>query len=479
MVVTKKTKIFLCSMIAIFLNSLLSTAEASLECSEQQLSKHPERVLHCYLDLPETNDKTWVFNKRERYGDVTIETYTLYSQQWPKTTNTPSLLWQHTLLLYRPDEIKFNDALLFISGGIRYHKLTKRNLPSLEDLSFIATASKTKSIIINLKDVPNQYLKFNDNVPRKEDGIIAYTWNRYLDDPGKNAYWPAHLPMTKTVIKAMDAVQEITKDTTMPVENFIVTGASKRGWTTWLSLLSDARIKAVIPIVIDIFNMQKNIQHIHDTYNDWPIALKDYVEQGTAERFNSPEFNQLVKIEDPISYLKDTQCILCKQRLSKPKYIISASQDQFFPPDSLNYYVNDLPGETRVRMIPNQGHEINPIILIETLTAYYRNILNQISLPELRWVTNKDGNLQKVTTNRKPISVKLWQAENPNSRDFRYETGIRYSSQELQGSCQQENCEYLLDVPKPTKGWKAFFVEVSYAKPWDIILTTPAYIEEK
>lgn len=84
--------------------------------------------------------------------------------------------------------------------------------------------------------------------------------------------------MVKSVIKAMDAVQEIlTIENDVIIDNFVLSGASKRGLAIWLVALEDSRVSAISPIVIDILNVQKSINHICKSYKDGcPRALRDY-----------------------------------------------------------------------------------------------------------------------------------------------------------------------------------------------------------
>lgn len=52
----------------------------------------------------------------------------------------------------------------------------------------------------------------------------------------------------KAVVKAMDAVQEFTAtlgSPVTPVARYVVAGASKRGWTTWLTAAVDPRVVAI------------------------------------------------------------------------------------------------------------------------------------------------------------------------------------------------------------------------------------------
>ena len=69
---------------------------------------------------------------------------------------------------------------------------------------------------------------------RTEDSFIAYTWDKFLRTG--DARWPARLPMTKSAVRAMDTVTSFcgTPDIGgLKVDQFVVSGGSKRGWTTW------------------------------------------------------------------------------------------------------------------------------------------------------------------------------------------------------------------------------------------------------
>ena len=75
------------------------------------------------------------------------------------------------------------------------------------------------------------------------------------------------------------------------------------------------------------------------------------------------------------------------------------------------------------------------------------------------WVKQKDGSLV-VKPIDKPLQVNLWQATNPNARDFRLDViGKAYTSTPLQA---EKNGSYVGRVAKPEKGYTAFFVEMVY-----------------
>ena len=84
---------------------------------------------------------------------------------------------------------------------------------------------------------------------RTEDEVIAYTFDHFLNDTS-DTEWPALLPMTKAAVKAMDMAQQFvpTIAFNQQINGFVVTGGSKRGWTTWLTAAVDDRVVAIAPM---------------------------------------------------------------------------------------------------------------------------------------------------------------------------------------------------------------------------------------
>ena len=81
-----------------------------------------------------------------------------------------------------------------------------------------------------MKQIPNEHLTFYGDPQKKrrtEDGIIAYTWRHFLEDPTKPE-WLLRLPMTKASVKAMDTITDfVNKTIGKEITNYCVGGASK------------------------------------------------------------------------------------------------------------------------------------------------------------------------------------------------------------------------------------------------------------
>src|SRR5438105_890106 len=155
------------------------------------------------------------------------------------------------------------------------------------------------------------------------------------------------LPMVKSAVRAMDAVTELMgsdKGKKTVIKKFVVAGGSKRGWTTWLTGAVDSRVVAIIPIVIDVVNVRVCKINHYAAYGFWARAVGDYTRHKVHERFDTPQYAELLKIVDPYSY---------RDRLALPKFIMNASGDQYFPPDSSKFYFDALPGVKYLRYVPN------------------------------------------------------------------------------------------------------------------------------
>jgi PhoPQ-activated pathogenicity-related protein/D-alanyl-D-alanine dipeptidase len=470
-------KYILQSILCLLCSFCSMQAQAQEDCSTEALAQNPGAVLSCYINLSEDAGPLWVIDMDEHdKRGLSVETYKLISQQWPKPDiSSHGSIWKHRMIIYRPDVIKSHQALLFVNGGtsVRFNK----DDPEPVVIDFAHIALLTHSVVVDLQDIPEQYLTLDNNVPLKEDGLVAYSWAQYLKDPLHQPYWPVELPMAKAIVKAMDATQQIiAQEDNFKITHFVVSGVSKRGWATWLSAIADKRVNAIVPVVINVLNLYKFLDVTYSSYKQqWPQAFHDYEMEHIPEKLHTPAFISLTKIIDPLMYL---QTAAYKERLNIPKYIINASGDDFFIPDSLNLYLAKLPGENLVRIAPNQSHYISNKIVENALLAYYETVIFQIPHPQVHWKVDKNGVLQSVSANVIPVSAKLWEAQNPIARDFRLAKDIAYTSKKLTPQCQKNHCAYTLDITAPKKGWQADFVELTYqfTNGDPFILTTPAYV---
>lgn len=323
----------------------------------------------------------------------------LTSQTWQGIT------WVHHLQIYEPTQVVHqNAALLFITGG------SNENLIRKDDAEMgFALAKLCGARVCVLPQVPNQPLLGG----KTEDTLIAETFIRYLET--KDANWPLLFPMVKSAVKAMDAVQQWSHREGKPEpKQFIVTGASKRGWTTWLTGASDPRVAGIAPMVIDTLNMKAQTDHALEVWGKYSEQIDDYTSRGLTKRFDDPEGKKLWQMVDPYSY---------RSRLSIPKFLINGANDRYWTLDALNIYWDDLKTPKYVVYLPNAGHDlaVHRDYALNGIGAFFRSIISHRPFPNQTW-THSDSNPNTlrlaVTTSVTPKSARLW-VITADSRDFR------------------------------------------------------------
>ncbi len=422
-----------------------------------------ETPLDAYVHAPDGHFQYKLVSTLPASGGGATYVLEMISQAWRKPSEVDRTEWKHWLFIYKPKSLRSSTALLFIGGGSNDRPMPK---PS-EQLARIAEASG--SAVAELFMVPNQPLRFaNDPYgPRSEDEIVAYTWVRYMRTSDVN--WPLRLPMTKAAVRGMDAVTGFLASPeggSAKVDRFVVAGGSKRGWTTWTTAAVDPRVVAIMPLVIDLLNIEPSFEHHYRAYGFWAPAVKDYEQAGLMDKFQDPKFRELMRIVEPYEY---------RDRFTMPKYIVNAAGDQFFLPDSSQFYFDDLPGEKYLRYIPNTDHSLKDSDVYQSLTAFYQAVLAGKPRPKFSWKFAGADTI-RVSPASAPSAVKLWQATNPEHRDFRLETiGPAYRSTTLR---PDPDGVYVARVRKPAHGFTAYFVELTFPGPgkYPFKFTTPVRV---
>ncbi len=425
--------------------TVLLSVGPQVMAAEQPSTAPAKTALDEYIAKPDAS-YAWKVIETSKGAGVTSYLVELTSQTWRTEKDVDRPVWKHWLIVAKPDKVKYDTAMLVIAGGSN-----GSDPPNPAKSLVTSIATLTQSVTAELKMIPNQPLVFcKDGKPRKEDDLIAYTWDKYMEtgDPT----WLARFPMVKAAVRAMDTIEALMASEQggkVKVDKFVVVGASKRGWTTWLTGVVDQRVVAIIPIVIDVLNCVKSLAHHYAAYGFWAPAIDDYEEHRILARLDSPKLANLFKLVDPYSY---------RHRLTLPKYIITGSGDQFFLPDSSRFYFDDLEGEKYLRTVPNADHGVESVDTVMSIVAFYKLILDGAARPKFTWEFPSDG-VVRVKCQDPPLKVTLWQATNPDARDFRMESlGRKYKPTVL----KPKDGQYEATVEKPAKGWTAYFVEVSY-----------------
>jgi PhoPQ-activated pathogenicity-related protein len=404
-------------------------------------------------------------------GSGTWHALRMTSQIWRTKGEVDFPEWTHWVNVWMPDTLTTDRPMLFIGGGRRRAEVPSAPPKELE--MFRASGA----IIIAVDNVPNQPMKLDDDpAERTEDGLVARSWLKAMEtgDPT----WIARFPMVKAAVKAMDAFEAFIRSNPPKGTNFngkalaegfapgpyLVAGGSKRGWTTWLTAAIDPRVGALAPLVIDVLDLPVQMKHHHDAYGFWSPALNDYVETGFTDKFGgkTPDarLTSVLLHDDPINWLSRVG--------SKPKLLINAADDEFFLPDSAQFYVDRLPAPWHLRYEPNTGHGLKNSSAVADLIAFHLAWALNAPIPELTWKATPAGSEHltlEVHAATKPDQVRLWTAVTKGTRDFRIDTiGKSWQSSELKAA-DEGGLTYIATLDAPADAFKACFVEATFAAP--------------
>ena len=418
-------------LIAIFVSTSIFAAENSnVPASLKQAREIPDAFFK-YIQREEPAYK-WEIHDSFSHDGVTAYPVELTSQTWQGIT------WKHWLYIFEPDTVRINNkVLLFVTGGSNGSRPSEKRLHP----AFLL-AKTTGARIALLTQVPNQPL-FDG---KKEDDLITETWLRYLKTGDEN--WPLLFPMAKSAVKAMDAIQEIAREKrNIVIDGFVITGASKRGWTSWLTPVVDKRIIATAPIVIDTLNFRKQMKHQIDTWGKYSEQIIDYTSKGLiVEGEENQREKHLRQMMDPYTY---------RNQLKLPKLIINGTNDPYWVVDAMRFYWSDLVGPKYILQVPNAGHDLGDGVeyALQTIAAFFMHAATGKELPKMNWDNSTDYEL-KLTCQNKPTQVRLWSAYSDN-KDFR---NSKWTSSEI----TPDKDVYLAKISKPEKGHVAYYLEAIY-----------------
>jgi PhoPQ-activated pathogenicity-related protein len=416
---------------------------------------------------------TWNKVSEFRLQGATIHHLRVTSQRWRSDAEVNRPLWKHWVSVAVPDKVLRKTAILIIGGG--RHRDEPQTSPP-QELTLLV--QRTGAVVVYIDNVPNQPLKLEgEGRGLVEDGLVARSWRLAMRDD--DAAWLVRFPMVKSTVKAMDAAQEfvaeLKRDTgreDLVADKFCVVGASKRGWTAWLTAAVDQRVAAIAPIVIDVLNIPAHTAHHWASYGFWAEALRDYNENEISKFFGSPLLRRITNHEDPLAYVSRVESI--------PKLIVTATGDEFFPADSFRHYGAQLKGEWRLRSVPNAAHNLRGSTAPLEILAFYLAVDGGVELPRVEWTQTPaaEGDMLVVRTSVKPQRVLLYEAENATARDFRLETTGPVWQMAEASADDEAGMTYTVKVTRPESGWKAYLVECAFPGPggFPLVFTTQVYI---
>ncbi|POG01985.1 PhoPQ-activated pathogenicity protein [Pseudomonas putida] len=432
-------------------------ASALQDCS----GLRPQEVVHCHIGNVRQKPLEAVLLEQASEPGYDFRRLQMVSQVWDPVPVVEPRRWEHDVELHVPRNAVPGKALLVVNNGIRHGPAQS---PDYTREALREVALKSHMAVVMISDAPNQYVTFGDvEKPLREDDAVAHTWAHSLR--GAAPELPLHVPMAAAASRAMDlAVLELGKQG-LTVDSFIITGASKRGWSAWLTALADERVMAIVPAVIDVADTSDMLAGLRKRYGGhWPLALGSYQQAGVLQQLGTPAFERLMALVDPMQYLNEEG-----QRLAIPKYLVSASGDDFFVPDPVTDYQQRLPGQTSLRVLPNSDHGGVRQQVVSTLVPAVTRLRDGKPLPSVQVSEGGQPGQMAVDFSEPPVAVRVWTASNSQDRDFRYACGVRYQSETL---VPQQH--FTLQRTAPATGWQAQFVEAKFADGF--IATSPVSV---
>ncbi len=408
----------------------------------------PETALSDYIHNGDTSFQ-WTVIDSTQVADVTAYRLLLRSQTWR------GIPWMHEMVVVVPRRVKHSEALLHLTGGgedeqtseIRYHDWNDGTIQAVGQM-----AHNCQAVTAIVWQVPRQPL-FGGKV---EDVLVSYTYHQFQQTGDYT--WPLLFPMTKTAIRAMDAVQQLVDSRRKKgrrVTHFVVNGVSKRGWTTWLTAASgDPRVKAIAPMVIDILNMPVNVAYQKVMYGKYSEQIKDYVNLGLTEDVANPQGKALVEMVDPYSY---------RRQLTQPKMLFMGTNDEFWTVDAVKHYIDSIPGTYMMTYVPNAGHGLGDRqAALLSLEAFFAQTIRggrYVTCQSAITLNGKKADLFVQTTGKgRLLNVELWEATS-QTLDFRK---ARFAPVM---QMQTRDKAFHIDVTLPEYAYKAFFVMFTYKHP--------------
>jgi len=361
----------------------------------------------------------------------------LTSQTWQRIT------WKHELSIVMPKELRDGSTV-----GIMFDFGTL-------DVGDIVTLASTA----NLTGMPLAYLSAVPNEPlwdKWEDDLLAYTLSKALET--QDLTWPLVFPMTKSVVRAMDTIQALAKkEWKAPVKGFVVSGASKRGWTTWLTGAVDKRVVGIAPAVYDNLNLPAQMKQQVEAYGDYSEMISDYKQRGLPAFLKTPEGRSFAAMIDPYTFRK---------LLTMPKMILLGTNDPYWTLESPNLYFRNLPGDNHIHYSPNQGHVYTeqPDVAM-ALGVFAVACSKGGKLPKMTWTyvpknpeyasgrVSKDLQLT-IRPGKEAQAVRVWTADS-DTKDFRQ---AKWTATTLEGKAGV----YTFTLPRPKSGFSAVFGEAEY-----------------
>ena len=395
-----------------------------------------------YVNKPDTSF-AW-----ERQVVDSYESLAITSQTWQGAA------WKHDIVIVRPSQpAVLGAAIIEITGWE----------PNQRDYEYARTLAEASGLPVALLfQIPNQPID-----GREEDDLIAHTFEQFFmtGDPS----WPLLFPMVKSVIRTMDALQQSTEGSADPLTKFVLTGASKRGWTAWLAgAVDDDRIVGIAPGIFDNLDFVAQLKQQMEYWDEYSPMISDYTDRGLQDLLETEPGQKLIRIVDPISYLP---------RMTVPTMVLTATNDPFWTVDSTQVYWDRLHMPKWSVVNPNTGHGAGDVDWwAPSLGEFARRCAEGRTLPVFapESVLTPSGWEIKIRAGAGAEEYRVWRA---GSDDLHFEEAEWSAGETSYLMAVEQEFEIVVKGDRARGANMAIFVEVMFGREGRRFrLTTPVYL---
>ncbi len=428
----------------------------------------PSKILISYAKEVDKNYNYRLHSKTQGAG-YSAYFLELISQSWhPEKVFPP--LWRHWLTLIVPMRRTKDSALLTLTKGLSSIERPMSEIP----LSLISTAVSTNSIVAILEGFPIDPIGFYETpskrIELKDTEIFAWSLRQYYDtnDPS----WVIILPMVKSVVSAMNAVQEfILKElqSEIPVKDFVICGDIPF-FTPWLIPAVDERVIGVIGLNNFVYNIDYLIKAFLINQIPFPPLFEELDNEGLLQHFETKEGEKLLSIIDPYNY---------RQFMRIPKLVVSYSGRS---DTNFSFYAEsvlpDIPEPIFWSLFPQASISREPIYLSQstmnmsyskspmppkiynfrdTIFIFYQRIISKRELPLFSWNITEDGKCS-LKVSEEIVEARVWYC----IQDTKKQLFDSVSEWQMATMLEISEDTYEVNLNLPDDRYKAVFIEVIY-----------------
>jgi hypothetical protein len=334
----------------------------------------------------------------------TADLLNVTSLSWMDTSRASGLagsVWSHQVAVVVPKNLLVMNTSVAIFNG----NCNDDPVPDKSDEYLVLAdnlAAQTGMVVVVIYQIPNCPIVFPSDprkMRREEDSLLGWGFREFLEGGGVYPQWLPLLPMAKSAMAGMRAVGEyVEKKLGAKIDGWIVSGASKRGWTSWLVSAARCppalcpRVVGACPIVPIVPSLHKSIHVQERDYGGVTFAWRDYKDAGLFPYLDSPAFDAFSATIDPghQNYL---------QRLAAlPTVAVLSSDDEFMALDWTVRSWPKIPGESRFLIAPNTEHSMVTSLpdVISALSAFGSSIAAAEApsqRPAFTWTQRETGEL--------------------------------------------------------------------------------------